>query len=109
MQGDYAHSRPAKGKHGPHHSSIIVDVVDRTASQRLRARYGKRFPLSISTGTTTARDVSLFLAPDQRRERVVVKWRDGEVEALDDLVPITDLGSQGVRLEVRARKNVHWS
>jgi hypothetical protein len=90
-------------------ADIIVEVVDRTAMQDLRARYGKRFPMSISPGTTSARDISNFLAPDSRRERVVVKWPNGELEPLDDLVPITDLGSQGTRLEVRTRKNVHWT
>ncbi|KAH8179066.1 hypothetical protein LIA77_00585 [Sarocladium implicatum] len=90
-----------------HH--VIVDVVDRTSSQALSARYGRRFPLSIFPDTTTARDVSLFLAPNSRCERVVVRWRDGEVEPLDDLVPLIDLEALGARLEVRTRKRVHWS
>ncbi|KAL2205813.1 hypothetical protein CC79DRAFT_1369264 [Sarocladium strictum] len=102
--------RPATRQAGVRsQEDIIVEVVDRTAMQHLRARYGKRFPMSISPGTTSARDISNLLAPDSRRERVVVKWPNGELEPLDDLVPITDLGSQGTRLEVRTRKNVHWT
>lgn len=101
-------SRPAKK--ALHHvdRDIVINVVDRTARQHLRAQYGRHFPLAISPHTMNARDICLFLAPDQRRERVVVRWRGGELEPLDDLVPIHDLGLEGTRLEVRTRKHVRW-
>lgn len=101
--------RPAKTRPHADVRDIIVGVADRTMERHLRARYGRLFPLAISPRNTTARDICLFLAPDQRRERVLVRWRDGELEPLDDLVPIEDLREEGTRLEVRTRKNVHWT
>ena len=101
--------KPKKTRRHDEHHRIIVDVVDRTLSQDLRAQYGRCFPLAISLRTTTVQDVSRFLAPDSRREHVVVRWKNGEVEPLDNLVPLSDLQSQETRLEVRTRKRVHWS
>lgn len=92
-----------------HSGNIVIDVVDHTDNQYLRRRYGRRFPITIDPTSTSAHDIARFLAPDFRREKVVVRWHDGEIEPLDDLIPLHELSRPGPRLEVRMHKSVHWT
>ena len=52
-----------------------------------------------------------FLVPNKRRAKVMVHWSDGEVELLDEQVPIKELVKYGRYLEVRKKqkKRVHWA
>ncbi|KAK7419203.1 hypothetical protein QQZ08_010972 [Neonectria magnoliae] len=86
---------------------FVMDVVDRSHGSSLRHQYGDRYPVTLSS-TASVASVLAFLAPDERRAKVVVHWDDGEREPLDDKVPLDEVRRFGKYLEVKERKRVHW-
>ncbi|KPM45570.1 hypothetical protein AK830_g967 [Neonectria ditissima] len=86
---------------------FVVDVVDRWHGSTLRHQYGDRYPVTLSS-TASVASVLEFLAPDERRTKVIVHWNDGDREPLDDKVPMDEIRRFGKYLEVKERKRVHW-
>ncbi|CAM1510536.1 Fc.00g008710.m01.CDS01 [Cosmosporella sp. VM-42] len=84
-----------------------MDVVDNTDSSLAR-QYGRKYPITLSE-TASINSVVSFLAPDKRRVKVVVRWKDGEVEPLDDQVPIKELKKYGKYIEVKEKKKVRFA
>ncbi|KND87715.1 hypothetical protein TOPH_07669 [Tolypocladium ophioglossoides CBS 100239] len=90
----------------PAASRTVIDVVDRTGGP-LSLRHGGQFPVSLSKHATVD-DIISMLAPDRRRHKVVVKWRDGEYEDLDEMIQVDEIRRYATRLDVRERKRVRW-
>ncbi|POR35270.1 Uncharacterized protein TPAR_04550 [Tolypocladium paradoxum] len=88
-------------------SRTVIDVVDRTGGP-LSLRHGAQFPVSLSPHAT-ADDIISMLAPDRRRHKVVVKWRDGDYEDLDEMIQIDEIRRYAKRLDVKERKRVRWA
>ncbi|KAK7413938.1 hypothetical protein QQX98_007207 [Neonectria punicea] len=86
---------------------FVMDVVDRSHGSSLRRQYGDRYPVTLSS-TASVASVLAFLAPDERRAKVLVHWNDGEREPLDDKVPLDEVRRFAKYLEVKERKRVHW-
>lgn len=85
----------------------VLDVVDETGGP-LSLRHGDWFAVSIES-CAVVDDIIAMLAPDQRIHKVVVRWRDGDVEDLDDLIPMDEIRRFAKRLEVKNRKSVRWT
>lgn len=88
-------------------SRTVIDVVDRTSGP-LSLRHGGKYPVSLAPHATVD-DIISMLAPDRRRHKVVVKWRDGDYEDLDEMVPMKEIRRYAKRLDVKERKHVRWA
>lgn len=104
---------PPAGSPGHGHAKrraadCIVLHVEDNSSLGSQSGHERSYPIYIQANASLD-DVVSFLAPDRRRSKVFVHWADGEVEPLDELVPIEDLERYAERLEVRDRKQVRWS
>jgi hypothetical protein len=104
----------SSSRHGRSRSSksdsFVIDVVDGTDSA-LSRKYGRDYPITLSTSASSVSSILAFLAPDKRRAKVVVHWTDGEVETLGEQVPLKELRRYGRYLEVtrEKKKRVHWA
>lgn len=107
--GSGHHSRSSKQRSSKD-DSFVINVVDHTDSS-LSRKYGRDFPITLSTSASSVSSILSFLAPDKRRAKIVVHWTDGEVETLGDQVPLKELKKYGRYLEVRKekKKRVHWA
>ncbi|KAF4462314.1 hypothetical protein FALBO_10877 [Fusarium albosuccineum] len=101
-------SSAPKSARDPRHppERYVINVVDRSNGP-LRHEYGRRYPISISPDSTCAA-IASFLAPDKRRAKVIVHWKDGQTESLDNEVPMKEVMRDADHLEVKDRKRVHW-
>jgi hypothetical protein len=59
--------------------------------------------------TASVASVLSFLAPDQRRAKVVVHWKDGDRETLNNKVPMEEIRRCAEYLQVKDKKRVHWA
>ncbi|PNY23825.1 Uncharacterized protein TCAP_06232 [Tolypocladium capitatum] len=87
-------------------SRTVIDVVDRTGGP-LSLRHGGKFPVSLSPHATVD-DIISMLAPDRRRHKILVKWRDGNYEDLDEMIQVDEIRRYATGLEVKERKRVRW-
>ncbi|KAH6889456.1 hypothetical protein B0T10DRAFT_52595 [Thelonectria olida] len=86
---------------------FIIDVVD-SSNGTLRHQHGTKYPLALST-TASVASVLSFLAPKKRRAKVIVHWKDGDTEILDDLVSMKEVRRSAKYLQVKDKKRVHWA
>lgn len=86
-------------------TTTTISVHDYTDGPLWRC-HGPVFPLTIPA-QVTMRDLLNTLAPTGN-EKVVVVWADGGREPLDKDVSLRELRKHALRLEVKAKKSVHW-
>ncbi|KAJ6439437.1 serine peptidase [Purpureocillium lavendulum] len=92
---------------GASRGRTVIDVVNRSNGST-SPRHADRFVVSIEPHAAVD-DIVALLAPDQRRHKVVVRWRDGDAEDLDSMIPVDEICRYARRLDVKDRKHVRWA
>lgn len=91
---------------------LSIDVVDRTQDGWLRRRHGPCFSVSLSSRSSTQKLLDFIVGAETETRRrackVVVRWKDGAREPLDDLVPLEEVAQDARQIEVKDDKRVHW-
>ncbi|KAF4589837.1 hypothetical protein GQ602_003726 [Ophiocordyceps camponoti-floridani] len=85
---------------------FTFEVYDRTDGPIYR-QHGECCILSLSIRSSID-DIIRFLAPDRCRQKVMVRWCDGNVEELDDRIPISEVRRFARRFYVKERKRARF-
>ncbi|RFU81996.1 hypothetical protein TARUN_178 [Trichoderma arundinaceum] len=85
----------------PPPAHFTIPVVD-CSTGRNRTRNGETYTVRIAP-EAIADDIISLLAPDRRRKKVIVRWKDGYSEKLDELITMDELRRKGKHLVVEDR------
>ncbi|KAL7794210.1 hypothetical protein V8C37DRAFT_376880 [Trichoderma ceciliae] len=80
---------------------FTIPVVDCSAG-RNRVRNGETYTITVAPEAIVD-DIISLLAPDRRRKKVIVRWKDGYSEKLDGLITLEELKRKGKHLVVEDR------
>ncbi|PFH57593.1 hypothetical protein XA68_14800 [Ophiocordyceps unilateralis] len=85
---------------------FTFEVYDRTDGPIYR-QHGAHCVLSLSSRSSID-DILRFLAPDQHRQKVMVRWCDGDVEELDDRIPFSEIRRYARKFYIKERKRARF-
>ena len=86
------------GGGGGHTDRVVIEV---------RRRHEPSFNIRVSV-RTRPEDVIAQLAPDHRRDEIVVHWRSGGCESLCSSMAMDTVVSNARYLEVKTKTRYHW-
>lgn len=85
----------------PPPAQFTIPVVD-CSTGRNRSRNGETYTITIAPEAILD-DIISLLAPDRRRKKVIVRWKDGSSEKLDDLITLGEVKRNAKHLVVEDR------
>jgi hypothetical protein len=85
----------------PPQENFTIPVIDCSSGQNW-VRNGESYDIAISPDAIVDDIISLLVPDrhDRRNKRVIVRWRDGTLEKLDNSIPVDELKRKGKRLVV---------